>query len=121
MTSGPAGDDDDDIHLVNTYRGLLQERPDRTLDQKILRAAGRARIRNALLPMALAMAASLVLVWVASRHEPGRAAHHPPGSKTVPGFYEGRIAEQLADPAMTRQSMLEQMPGGTEGGMNHGS
>lgn len=115
--------DDDDVDLINKYRGLSQEYPDPALDRKILRAAGRARIRRALLPIALAMAASLVLAWIGSRHEAGPAAsyHRAARSEVVPGLYEGRVAEELADPGMTRQSTFEQMPGGTEGEVNHGS
>lgn len=115
--------DDDDADLLGTYRGAMLERPDPALDQKILRAADRARVRKILLPVALALAASLAVVWIIPRHEarPVAPYHRAARSDAVPGLYEGRIAEELADPAMTRRSMLEQMPGGAEGEMNHGS
>jgi hypothetical protein len=121
VISGQPGDDD--VDLVKQYQRLVLERPDRALDRKILRAASRARISNTLAPIACAMAASLALMWIATRHGPSPAVstHRAARSEVVPGLYEGRIAGQLADPAMTRQSMFEQMPGGTEGGMNHGS
>jgi hypothetical protein len=115
--------DDDDDDLVSIYRGLSLERPDRALDQKILRAARRARIGNNLLPIALALAAGLTLAWITPWHaaRPAFPYHRAASSEAVPGLYDGRIAQQLADPAMTRQSTFEQMPGGTEGETHHGS
>jgi hypothetical protein len=115
------GDDDDD-NLVSLYRGTSPECPDPALDRKILRAADKAGLRKSLLPIALALAASVTLAWIVPRHEARPAVHHRAATDdVVPGLYEGRIAEELADPAMTRRSMLEQMPGGAEGEINHGS
>ena len=115
--------EDDDVELIARYRGSSLERPDKALDEKILRAASRAKICKALLPMALSLAAILALAWVAPWHEARRpvSSHRAVRSEFVPGLYDGRMADELADPAMTQQSSFNQMPGGTEGGVNHGS
>ena len=114
---------EDDDELIRIYRGVSMERPDQALDRKILRAAAKARIQSTLIPIAAAMAASLILAWIIPWREtrPAVSHHRTARSEIVPGLYDGRIAAELADPALTRQSLFEQLPGGAEGKVNHGS
>jgi hypothetical protein len=115
--------DDDDTVLISMYRGASLEMPDPALDRKILRAANSVGIYRIFLPIGLAMAAGLTLAWIVPWHAAGPAASRHPAvaSDITPGLYEGRIAQELADPATTRYSAFEQMPGGTEGKASHGS
>lgn len=115
--------EDDDDELIRIYRGVSLERPDRALDRKILRAAAKTRIHSPLIPIAAAMAASLILAWIIPWHESRQAVshHRAARSEIVPGLYDGRVAAELADPTLTNQSIFEQLPGGAEGDVNHGS
>jgi hypothetical protein len=102
---------EDDRDLLRGWRGTARETPGAVLDRCVLQAARAQAARRHLLPLAAALAACLALaVYAVLPHR----ASPPPVAKldtSTFGLYEGRMPGTMADPEMTRQMILGQMPG----------